>query len=73
MRHYLSRNVHEIILFCINQRGLKEFAVVQSATFVTPLKFNMHSNIFVSLGKKYPSFRWCVSGGCGGNALSPRR
>ena len=69
MRHHLSRNVHEIILFCINQHGLKEFAVVQPVAFVMPLEFNMRSNIFVSLGKKSPSFCWCVSGGCGGNAL----
>ena len=40
MRHYLSRNVHEIILFCINQCVLKEFAVVavvRPMAFVTPL------------------------------------
>ena len=73
MRHYLSKNVHEIILFCINQRGLKQFAVIQLAAFVTPLKFYMRSNVFVSLGKKYPAFRWCVSVECEGNALSLSR
>ena len=73
MRHYLSRNVDKIILFCIHQHRLKEFAVVQLAAFVTPLKFYMPSHVFVSLGEKYPAFHWCVSVECGGKALSPRQ
>ena len=67
--------VHEIILFCINQCRLKEFVVVQPVAFVRPLnmlKFNMCSNVFVSLGKKCPVGH-CMSGGCGGNASILRR
>ena len=64
MRHYLSKNIHEVIPFCISQLGLKEFCAVWPAAFVMSL-----NSIFVSLDKKYPAFRRCVSGGCGGNAL----
>ena len=66
-KYLSSRRVHDIIKLHVYHWRLKGICVFRPAASYHVITFNGGSNVFSSLGKKYPAFRRCISGRVGRN------